>query len=92
MQTKKVRCSVVDNLFVQFTREKQFLNNVSPRTIKFYKDCLAAWKRTVGDSVPDKQNIKEFVIKLQEEGIKVVTVNIYIRGINSFLTWLLVNE
>jgi hypothetical protein len=73
MQTGKVRCSVVDNLFAQFTREKHFLNNVSPRTIKFYKDCLAAWKRTVGDSVPDKQNIKEFVMKLQEEGIKVVT-------------------
>jgi integrase/recombinase XerD len=92
MQTRKVRCGVLCNLFAQFTREKQFLNNVSPRTIKFYKDCLAAWKRTVGDNLPDKQNIKEFVMRLQEEGIKVVTINIYIRGINSFLTWLLENE
>ncbi len=54
MQIRKVRYSVVDKLFAQFTRKKQFLNNVLPRTIKFYGDCFATWKRTVGDDLPNK--------------------------------------
>jgi len=42
--------------------------------------------------MPDKQNIKEFVIKIQESGVTVYTANSYIRGINSFLSWLAEND
>jgi hypothetical protein len=45
---------VVDKLFAQFTLKKQFLNNVPPRTIKFYEDWLATWKRIVGDDLSNK--------------------------------------
>jgi hypothetical protein len=56
----------IDALFSQFIREKVFLSNISPRTVKAFKDCERAYKRTVGDELPTKQNLKEFVIKLQE--------------------------
>src|SRR5205823_3092926 len=95
--TKKVSrlgdfCMHIDALFSQFKREKTFLGNVSPRTIKAFTDCERAYKRTVGDEIPNKLNIKEFVIKLQESGIAVTTVNFYIRSLNSFLSWLHENE
>ena len=82
----------IDALFSQFIREKQSLSNVSPRTVKAFKDCQRAYYRTVGDELPDKQNIKEYVIKLQESGIAITTVNFYIRTLNSFLSWLFENE
>src|SRR6185503_12861173 len=51
----------MEHLFAQFIREKQFLDNVSPRTIRAFRDCFSAWKRTVGEELPTKENIKEFV-------------------------------
>jgi len=82
----------IDALFSQFVREKVFLKNISPATVKAFKDCERAYKRTIGDNLPTKQNLKEFVIQLQESGIAVTTVNYYIRSLNSFLTWMLENE
>jgi len=55
----------LDALFSQFIREKQFLGNISPRTVKSIKDLQRAYKRTLGDMLPAKDNLKEFVIKLQ---------------------------
>jgi hypothetical protein len=52
----------LDSLFSQLIREKQFLSNVLPRTVKAFKYCQRADYRTVGDESPDKQNIKEYVI------------------------------
>jgi len=82
----------LDALFSQFIREKQFLNNTSPRTIKTFRDCQRAYYRTVGDELPTKENIKQFVIKLQESGISISTVNYYIRTLNSFLSWMFEND
>ncbi|HKQ05966.1 MAG TPA: tyrosine-type recombinase/integrase [Blastocatellia bacterium] len=82
----------IDALFSQFVREKVFLKNISPATVKAFKDCERAYKRTVGDELLTKQNLKEFVIQLQESGIAVTSVNYYIRSLNSFLSWMLENE
>jgi site-specific recombinase XerD len=83
---------MVEALFEKFIREKTYLSNISKRTGKFYLDCQRAYLRTVGNELPTKENLKEFVIKLQQSGIKATTVNVYIRGINSWLSWLLENE
>jgi len=82
----------LDALFSQFIREKQFLGNISPRTVKSIIDCQRAYKRTLGDTLPTKESLKEFVIKLQESGIAVSTVNFYIRTLNSFLSWMFEND
>jgi hypothetical protein len=76
----------MSNEFEESVREKRYVQNVSPRTVKFYRDCKAAWDRTVG-GLPTEEKMKEFVIKLLESGISPATVNSYVRGFNSYLTW-----
>ena len=49
------------------------------------------WNDYVG-AMPDKQNIKEFVIKIQESGVTPSTANSYIRGMNAFFSWLAEND
>lgn len=77
--------------YSQFLREKQYLNNVSPRTVKYQRWVFNIWDKHIG-AFPDKQNVKEFVMKLVEQGLSTFTVNSYIRGMNSFLSWLHENE
>lgn len=81
----------LESLFAQFLKEKRFLSNVSPRTIKYFEWTFNIWRKRIRE-FPTKQNIKEFVIQLQESGISAATTNSYIRGINSFLSWLHENE
>ena len=81
----------MDRLFESFLREKEFLVNVSPRTLKYYRWTLEIWKKRIGQ-MPTKANLKEFVIQLQQSGISTSTTNSYIRGMNSFFTWLYENE
>jgi integrase/recombinase XerD len=81
----------MDKLFEQFLKEKLYLQNVSPRTIKYFRFCYMSWVRLVG-SRPTKQNCNDYVISLRESGISINTINSYIRGLNSFFTWLHENE
>lgn len=74
-------------LYDQFLREKRYLDNVSEKTIKYYEFVYNRWNDYIG-KLPTKNNIKEFVIKVRESGVTVYTANSYIRGVNSFLTWL----
>lgn len=74
-------------LYAQFLREKQFLSGFSSTTIKLFGWTFNRWDALVGE-FPTQSNVKEFVIKLNESGIKPVTINSYSRAFNSFLTWL----
>ncbi len=81
----------MQKLYDQFIKEKRFLDNLSERTLKYYGWTFNRWTSLVGE-MPNKQNIKDFVIKLQESGITVYTANSYIRGMNSFFSWLAEND
>lgn len=92
------------DLFEQFLKEKQYLQGCSPRTIKFFRFCYMSWNRVLsessngdtvsglGESIPTKHNTQAYVISLRESGISIFTINSYIRGLNSFFTWLHENE
>jgi len=77
-------------LFDQFLKEKTFLNNVAPKTIHFYKQSFSAFCKH--DGKLDKSGLNEFVVKMRESGLSPISCNVYIRGINSFLSWLYENE
>lgn len=77
----------MEQFYSQFLREKQFLCNFSPRTIKLFRWVFNRWDALIGD-FPTKQNVKDWVIKLNESGIQPITINTYGRAFNSFLTWL----
>lgn len=76
--------------FEQFLKHKEYLEGVSPRTIKYFRFCLLSWKKIMGpsDALPTQQNLNSYVIGLRESGISLATINSYIRGLNSFLAWL----
>lgn len=78
----------MEHLYEQFMREKQFLAGFSPRTIKLFRWVFNRWNAHMGEVMPDKQNVKDWVIRLNESGIRPVTINSYARAFNSFLTWL----
>lgn len=84
----------LDELFPLFLKEKQFLSNVSLKTIRFYKHSWRAF-RMVFPEVPDpltRQHLSEFVMQTRGRGVSPTSCNVYIRGVNSFLTWLYESE
>ena len=85
----------MQELIEQFVKEKRFLKNVTQKTIRFYYQSLKALTRSIGNLEPSalsKAVLNEWVVKLRESGLSVISCNSYIRGINSFLTWLYENE
>jgi hypothetical protein len=66
--------------FEQFVKERQYLKNVTPRTIEYYWDCFRAWERCGPDP-------KTFVVKMRDGGARASTVNCVGRGLNAYFKW-----
>jgi integrase/recombinase XerD len=81
-----------EKTYEQFIKEKTFLANVSPMTVKCYRDALSSYKRLVGAVEPTKQLLKNWIIQMMEAGLSVFTINKNIRTFNSFLTWYVEND
>jgi integrase/recombinase XerD len=79
----------MDKLFEQFLREKTYLVNLQPRTLDIYQQTFDRYFKSMGKS---KSSVQECVIQMKERGLADTTINIAIRNINSFLTWLYENE
>ncbi|HST51728.1 MAG TPA: tyrosine-type recombinase/integrase [Pyrinomonadaceae bacterium] len=76
-------------IFEQFLKERTYLKGSSPKTITFYRSSFRAYQRFCGSAtVPTKADLNAFVTGMREKGMKTVTCNTYIRGVNSFLSWL----
>ena len=84
----------LSDLFARFLKEKQFLANISPKTVRSYQQALNAYKRVLSSrldtdgGLPDKDSLKDFVIQMREGGLSPGACNVYIRSFNSFLSWL----
>jgi integrase/recombinase XerD len=70
--------------FSDFARERQFLSNVSPSTLEWYKHSLK-WLRT---ETPGQEDLKDAVIRMREKGLKATGCNSAIRCINAYVHWL----
>lgn len=79
------------NLFAEFLQEKQYLTGVSKNTLDYLGYCWKAWRRTVGDSEPSRGTLDAFVIGIRQSGLSVGATNAYIRGLNSYFSWLFEN-
>jgi len=60
---------MLDELFNRFVKEKTFLANVSPKTVRFYQQSYKAFKRTVGEVMPDRFILNDFIIGVREAGM-----------------------
>lgn len=84
----------MQDLIEQFVKEKQYLKNVTAKTVRFYYQSLNALLRTIGNAEPKSLTrtlLNECIVKLRSGGLSAVSCNTYISGINSFLTWLYEN-
>jgi len=79
----------IDKWFEQFLQEKRYLENVSQHTIAFYKQSFKAFN--LQEPLTQSQ-LNGRVIQLLEKGMSTNGCDAYIRGINSFLSWLNENE
>jgi integrase/recombinase XerD len=68
--------------FTPFLREKQYLENVSPNTLRWYRHALK-WL----PEQPDERSLKDMVIRMRETGLKATGCNAAIRAINCYLRW-----
>jgi integrase/recombinase XerD len=69
--------------FEQFIRERQFLSNVTPATVLWYKNSL----RWLPSESPSQEQLKDAVMRMCEKGRKATGCNCSIRAINSYLKW-----
>ena len=73
----------------EFIRHAPYLRNWSPRTVTTYRPGINALRYAVGnDSELTKADLQRFVISMRERGLTAGGCNMYIRTINSSLTWL----
>jgi integrase/recombinase XerD len=69
--------------FSQFTRERQYLHNVSLSTLGWYKDSL----KWLPSESPSQDDLKNAVMRMREKGRKATGCNSAIRAINAYLKW-----
>lgn len=79
----------LETIFEQFLKERTYLQGSRPKTLTFYRSSFRAYQRFSGSAtLPTKADLNAFVTGMREQGRKTVTCNTYIRGMNSFLSWL----
>jgi len=69
--------------FEQFIRERQYLHNVTPSTVEWYRHSL----KWLDSESPSQQEMKDAVIRMSESGRKPTGCNCAIRAINTYLHW-----
>jgi integrase/recombinase XerD len=69
--------------FSQFIRERQYLHNVSPTTIEWYRHSF----KWLPNENPTQEDLKNAVMRMREKGLKATGCNSVIRAINAYLKW-----
>ena len=77
----------MDKLFSLFLKEKEYLENCTPKTIKFLKCCYKAFTRS-GATEITKSSLTQFVVNMRQRGLSAKSCNDYIPGMNTFFKWL----
>lgn len=87
--------SRIVQLAEDFLKHGVYLRNWSTRTVRTYRQGLNALQMALGDESAGgqgtpitKAHLDSFVISLRERGVSPGGCNMYIRTVNSFLSWL----
>jgi integrase/recombinase XerD len=67
----------------QFIRERQYVVNVSPATVKWYTHALN-W---LDSETPTQDELNTLVMQMRERGLKATGCNAATRAINAYLHW-----
>ena len=69
--------------FEQFIRERQYLANVTPATIAWYRNSLR-WLRTES---PSQDDLRDAVMRMRAKGLKATGCNSAIQAVNTYAHW-----
>lgn len=69
--------------FEQFIKERAYLLNVSPATVRWHTHAL----KWLPCETPTPSQLKETVLRMREKGLKATGANAAIRSINAYLKW-----
>jgi integrase/recombinase XerD len=69
--------------FEQFIRERQYLTNVTPTTIEWYRRCL----KWLPSECPTQADLRATVLRMRDKGLKDTGVNTVLRCVNAYLHW-----
>jgi integrase/recombinase XerD len=81
----------MDALFNQFLEEKRYLQGVAKGTLEWYEQSFKNYKKFSDPDGMNRFTLNRFVVGMRQSGLSPVSTNNYIRGINSFLSWLFEN-
>ena len=62
---------MLSELFEQFVKERKYLKNVTPKTVRYYHNCWDSYRRLVSVEMPDalsRELLPHYVVKLRESG------------------------
>jgi site-specific recombinase XerC len=71
-----------------FLKSGVYLRNWSTHTLRTYRQGLACLYQTVTEPIPTKPQLDSWVIAMRERGLTAGGCNMYIRTVNSYLSWL----
>ena len=79
----------MEHFYAAFTRERQFIHNVSENTLDSYRWACEAFENALtGKTAVSKAEVVEHIGVLRSKGSSPVTINTYLRSLNAFLRWL----
>jgi integrase/recombinase XerD len=67
--------------FSQFIRERQYLQNVAPATLDWYRRSF----QHLPSETPSEDDLKDTVVRMRQKGLKATGCNSVIRAINAYL-------
>src|SRR5579863_10390110 len=67
----------------QFIKERQYVNNVSPATIRWYEQSLC-WLDTES---PTSDEIKALIVRLRERGLEPVSIKSRLQAVKAYCRW-----
>ena len=79
-------------LFEKFLHDRLYQKNISPKTESYYRDTWNAYRRYTGSSQIDQARLNDWIVKMRQNGVRPVSCNTYISGLNAFCNWLFQNH
>jgi integrase/recombinase XerD len=77
-------------MFDDFLKHGKYLRNWSPRTLRTYRQAWSSFQSSLPGkaSEPTKAQLEAWVVWMRERGVSPSGCNMYIRTMNSYLSWL----
>ncbi len=82
MDSRPEKCSEA------FIQHGIYLRNWSKTTVRTYRQGVTSLHAHIGEGLPTKPSAEQWVMSLRQRGLTPGGVNMYVRSVNSYLSWL----